>query len=76
MILDEPTSSLDGLAEKRFQENLKTILTGRTALLIAHHVATIQQADRILVLQDGDIVEERISQDLIEQRRRNECIHR
>jgi ATP-binding cassette subfamily B protein len=58
MILDEATSHLDNEHESLVQEALAHALQGRTALIIAHRLSTIRDADRIVVLDDGRIVEE------------------
>ncbi|WP_433600251.1 ABC transporter ATP-binding protein [Nocardia sp. CA-135953] len=57
VILDEATASLDSTSEAAVQEALSEALDGRTALVIAHRLATIRAADQILVLEDGRIVE-------------------
>jgi len=58
LILDEATSSLDSASEKKVQLALDSLLKSKTALIIAHRLSTIQEADRIIVLQEGKIVEE------------------
>lgn len=58
LILDEATSSLDSESERLIQDALDHFLDGRTAFVIAHRLSTIQRADRILYIQDGQIVEE------------------
>lgn len=58
LILDEATSSVDSETERAIQENLDRLVEGRTALIIAHRLSTLRQADRILVMQDGQLVEE------------------
>lgn len=58
LILDEATASVDSYTELEIQRALATLLQGRTAMVIAHRLATIRGADRIIVLQDGEIVEE------------------
>ncbi|MER7168576.1 ATP-binding cassette domain-containing protein, partial [Micromonospora sp. NPDC000207] len=58
LILDEATSSLDVPTERTVQHALGTILADRTALVIAHRLSTVDTADRVLVLDDGRIVED------------------
>jgi ABC-type multidrug transport system fused ATPase/permease subunit len=57
LILDEPTSSVDADTERRMQEALQEVRAGRTTFVIAHRLWTVQQADQILVLREGRIVE-------------------
>ena len=57
LILDEATSALDTESEKLVQEALTNLMKNRTSIVIAHRLSTIQNADEILVLQDGEIVE-------------------
>ena len=57
LVLDEATASIDSYTEMLIQKALKKLLAGRTGLVIAHRLATIRGADRILVLQEGRIVE-------------------
>jgi ATP-binding cassette subfamily B protein len=56
-IMDEATSSVDTLTEHLIQEGLEKILVGRTSFIIAHRLSTIKRADRIVVIEDGQIVE-------------------
>ena len=58
LILDEATSSVDTRTEMLIQRGLKNILTGRTALIIAHRLSTVRDADRIIVLEAGSIAEQ------------------
>ena len=58
LVLDEATSSVDPATEARIQEALRVVLRGRTSLVIAHRLATIRDADRILVLHRGRLAEE------------------
>lgn len=58
IILDEATASVDPVTEAQIQESLDVVLQDRTAIVIAHRLSTIQAADRIVVLQQGEIIEE------------------
>lgn len=66
IILDEATASVDPLAEAQIQESLEVILRQRTAIIIAHRLSTIQNADRIIVLRQGEIIEEGTHDQLIQ----------
>jgi len=65
VILDEATSNLDSENEAAVQQALATALHGRTSLVIAHRLSTITDADRILVIDDGHLVEQGRHHDLL-----------
>jgi ATP-binding cassette subfamily B protein len=58
LILDEATSALDSITEKHIQEGLKTLMHGRTTIVIAHRLSTLSEMDRILVFDKGHIIED------------------
>lgn len=66
LILDEPTSALDAATEQSLLEALSRLMTGRTTFIIAHRLSTVRQADRIVVLQDGRIVESGRHEELLQ----------
>lgn len=70
LLLDEATSSLDTESEALIQDSLKQLLTGRTTFVIAHRLSTIRQADQILVIEQGNIVERGRHEELIERKGR------
>jgi ATP-binding cassette subfamily B protein len=57
LVLDEATSALDSESERLIQQALKTLLSGRTAFVIAHRLSTVRDADRIVVMKEGEITE-------------------
>lgn len=67
LILDEATSSVDTRLELLIQKAMKVLMQGRTSFVIAHRLSTIQEADKILVLKDGRIIEQGNHQSLLEQ---------
>jgi len=66
-ILDEATSALDNATEARIQRALKTLTTGRTTFVIAHRLTTVREADQILVMKDGRLVEQGTFDELVKQ---------
>ncbi|WP_371817652.1 ABC transporter ATP-binding protein [Amphibacillus sp. MSJ-3] len=68
LILDEATSSIDTVTELKIQDALSTLMKGRTSVVIAHRLNTIQQADRIFVMKDGQVVENGTHQSLLEKK--------
>ncbi len=66
LILDEATSSIDTRTEHQVQDALNQLMKGRTSLVVAHRLSTIQGADKILVMKDGEILEEGNHQDLLQ----------
>ena len=67
LILDEATSSVDTRTEQRIQSAMDRLMKGRTSFIIAHRLSTIRDADKILVMRDGDIVEQGTHDELIDQ---------
>jgi ATP-binding cassette subfamily B multidrug efflux pump len=68
LILDEATSSVDTRTEKHIQEAMLRLMEGRTSFVIAHRLSTIREADEILVINDGQIIERGTHEDLLAQR--------
>jgi len=66
LVLDEATASIDSYTERQIQIALKLLLKGRTAIVIAHRLATVRNADRIIVLRDGEIEEQGTHEELLE----------
>ena len=58
LILDEATSSIDTRTEQRIQRAFEKLMTGRTSFIVAHRLSTIENADVILVMNQGDVVEQ------------------
>ena len=68
LILDEATSSVDTRTERLIQEALNTLLKGRTSFVIAHRLSTIRNADMVLVVNDGEIIERGKHTELLEKK--------
>lgn len=68
LILDEATSALDSATEKQVQEAIDEMQKDRTTIIIAHRLSTIQKADRIVVLRQGNIIEQGSHQELLDQK--------
>ena len=68
LILDEPTSALDAKSERKVQEGIKHLISGRTTIIIAHRFSTVKHVDKIIVLDKGKIVEVGNHQELMRKR--------
>ena len=66
LILDEATSSIDTRTESKIQEAFQRMMEGRTSFIVAHRLSTIKEADVILVMKDGDIIEQGSHEELLE----------
>jgi subfamily B ATP-binding cassette protein MsbA len=66
LVLDEPTSGLDVETERSLLEALERLMAGRTTVIVAHRLSTIRNADQILLLRDGHIVERGSHDQLVE----------
>ena len=68
LVLDEATASVDTITEQKIQSAIDTIIRGRTSIVIAHRLSTVRNADLILVVRDGKIVEQGRHDELMHQR--------
>ena len=67
LILDEPTASIDPMKEIELLHNFRTVLNGKTAILISHRIGFARLADKIVVMEKGKIIEAGTHQELIDQ---------
>ena len=68
LILDEATSSIDTRTEVKVQKAFEELMEGRTSFIVAHRLSTIQEADLILVMKDGNIIEHGRHRELLEKK--------
>ena len=66
LILDEATSSIDTRTEQRIQRAFTKLMNGRTSFIVAHRLSTIKEADLILVMNNGNIIEQGTHSELLE----------
>ena len=66
LLLDEATSAVDNETEAALQRSIEQVTRGRTAIIIAHRLSTVRNADRIIVLEDGKVVEDGQHEDLVQ----------
>jgi len=75
LVLDEPTSSLDATTERHIFESLDRLSAGRTTIVIAHRLATARRADRIVVVDEGRIVEQGTHEQLLRRKGHYRRLH-
>ena len=68
LILDEATSNVDTNTEQKVQRAMQDLMKGKTSFVIAHRLSTIQHADRILVMEHGDVMEQGTHEELMARR--------
>ena len=68
LILDEATSNVDARTERRIQKAMAALMEGKTCFIIAHRLSTIVHADRILVVKDGNMIEQGTHKELLEKK--------
>ncbi len=76
LVLDEATSALDTESERRIQAALETLVRDRTTLVIAHRLSTVEQADRIIVMHEGEIIESGTHAELLAREGRYAALYR
>ena len=76
LIFDEATSALDYESEHAIQSNMRQICQGRTVLIIAHRLSTVRQADRIITVERGQVIEDGTHHELLRQGGRYAALHR
>jgi ATP-binding cassette subfamily B protein len=75
MILDEATSSIDTRTERLVQQGMKALMEGRTVFVIAHRLSTVRNANAIMVIEDGEIIERGDHDELIARQGRYYQLH-
>ena len=76
LVLDDATSSVDTATEDEINQRISSVLAGRTSIIISHRVSSVKNADRILFLEDGAIVEQGSHAELIALNGRYHDLHR